>query len=534
MGRSTGGVVIHHARDGTLLREWATPGTFELVFSPDGQLLLLHESSGNRLSVWDVASGELAWTYEASRLVNVRGVFTPDSQQILTFSFGDDFRVVDARKGTLIRTLKMTRDRVSALTMETDGTAVSVNNSGYVTRFEIQEGRVLSEFRAHDKGFRFIIPSSSGEQLVTATTLADGRQALQVWRGSTGERTQALLGGSGDIASISLHPLSGELFVSGVDARVWSLNGAPAKWLIPSMAVFESIAFWRDLLFTSNTLFRLDAERSTPLWRAGAQARTIWPSVSADNRFAIISSPGENRIILLRNQGAEIADVSSFTPAHKTRDVRLSPTGDRVAAIEYSHHHFVLYETAKGRRLARPDHTNILKVWDVGWLNDGKRIVGLVTAKAERGSPGSEEWVVLWDAATGKILKTTANPTQMDNITIAPGGSRFAEAGLDKRVRIRDAETLAVKQEFRAHDGAITALAWHPTRPILATGSADLCIRLWDLDTGRRLEELRGPLAPPSSLAFSPNGQRLGCTALLEVTRVWEPQSLDVDEQMKK
>ncbi len=525
---NAGGIVIHHARDGTKLWEWDTPGVHEMVFSPDGQLLLLNESSGRRLSVWDVGGGNFAWAYEASKLVNARGVFTPDSQQMLTFSFGDDFRVVDARKGTLIRTLRMPRNRVSGLTMEPDGTAVSVNNSGYVTRFEIQEGRVLSEFRAHDKGFKFILPSASGQQLVTATTLADGRQALQVWRGSTGERTQALLGGSGDIASISLHPLSGELFVSGTDARVWSVSGAPAKWVLPSSAVFESIAFWgEDSLFASNFLFRLDAASPTVLWKAGPLARSVWPNVSGDGRYAIVGSPGENIIILLRNPSAEITAVSSFTPEHKSRDVRLSPTGDRVAAIEYSHRHFALYETAKGRRLARPDHTNIFKVWDVGWLNDGKRIVGLVTAKAERGSLGSEEWVVLWDAATGKILQTTGNPTQMDDITIAPGGSRFAEAGVDKKVRIRDSETLAVKQEFRAHDGAITALAWHPTRPILATGSADLCIRLWDLDTGRRLEELRGPLAPPSSLAFSPNGQRIGCTALLEETRVWEPRSLN-------
>jgi serine/threonine protein kinase/WD40 repeat protein len=531
---NAGGIVIHQARDGTKLREWSTPGAHELEFSPDGQLLLLNESSGRRLSVWDVHSGEFAWAYEASKLVNARGVFTPDSQQMLTFSFGDDFRVVDARKGTLIRTLSLPRNRVSGLTMEPDGTAVSVNNSGYVTRFEIQEGRVLSEFRAHDMGFKFIVPSSSGEQLVTATTLADGRQALQVWRSSTGERTQALLGGSGEIASISLHPLSGELFVSGTEARVWSVSGAPAKWLIPSSAIFESIAFWGESLFASNSLFRLDAESPTPLWRAGPQARTIWPNVSADGRFAIVGSPAEARFTLLRNSGAEIVEVSSFTHQRKTRDVRLSPSGDRVAAIEYSYHHFALYETAKGRRLARPDHTNIQKVWDVVWLNEGKRIVGLVTAKAERGSPGSEEWVVLWDAATGQILKTAVNATQMDNLAVSPDGRRFAEAGVDKRVRLRDAETLAVQQEFRAHDDAITALAWHPTRPILATGSADLCIRLWDLEAGLRLEELRGPLAPPSSLAFSSNGQRIGCTALLEETRVWEPQSLHEAKRLEK
>ena len=75
--------------------------------------------------------------------------------------------------------------------------------------------------------------------------------------------------------------------------------------------------------------------------------------------------------------------------------------------------------------------------------------------------------------------------------------------------------------------GPITALAWHPTKPVLATASADLSIRLWNLDTGRRIEEFRGPLGVPNSLAFSPGGQRLACSAQDGVTRIWEPQSLN-------
>ena len=103
----------------------------------------------------------------------------------------------------------------------------------------------------------------------------------------------------------------------------------------------------------------------------------------------------------------------------------------------------------------------------------------------------------------------------------------IAGYGADRKVRIRDAATLAVQQEFRAHDGPITALAWHPTKPILATTSTDLSIRLWNLETGRRLEELRGPLGTPHALSFSPSGQRLGCSAGDGITRIWEPKSLN-------
>ena len=64
-------------------------------------------------------------------------------------------------------------------------------------------------------------------------------------------------------------------------------------------------------------------------------------------------------------------------------------------------------------------------------------------------------------------------------------------------------------------------------KPLLATTSTDLTIRLWNLETGRRLEELRGPLTTPMGLGFSPSGQRLACASPSDNTRIWEPESLN-------
>ena len=120
-----------------------------------------------------------------------------------------------------------------------------------------------------------------------------------------------------------------------------------------------------------------------------------------------------------------------------------------------------------------------------------------------------------------------------------PDGRRFAEGGIALNVRIRDAEggrahnvrirdgaTLAVLREFRAHNGPITALAWHPTRPILATAGADFVIRLWNLEDGARLEELNGPLGTPSRLSFSPGGTRLATASRDGTARIWKPRCL--------
>jgi WD40 repeat protein len=87
------------------------------------------------------------------------------------------------------------------------------------------------------------------------------------------------------------------------------------------------------------------------------------------------------------------------------------------------------------------------------------------------------------------------------------------------RVRIRNAETLEVEKEFRAHDGPLTDVAWHPTLPILATAAEDLNVRFWDLESGLQLGELHGiasqPEQRPERLVISPDGLLLGvrCSA---------------------
>jgi WD40 repeat protein len=206
----------------------------------------------------------------------------------------------------------------------------------------------------------------------------------------------------------------------------------------------------------------------------------------------------------------------------KPETVRLSPAGGFVAGFYPGGLAWIA--TEGGKPSVKPVREEIRGFHDVAWLSE-QRLLGLVTAKADRLQPGSEERLVVWNS-TGEIVQTATHATAMDLLAVAPDGRRFAEAGADKSVRIRDAGTLAVLQEFRTHDGPITALAWHPQRPVLATASSDLTIRLWDLDTGRRLEEFTGPSRPAFDLVFSPSGHLLGCAAHDNPTRIWEPESL--------
>ncbi len=472
--------------------------------------------------------GKLAWSYPLEKGNFALGVFTADGQQIITAEYKDNLRLVNSRDGTLIRALPRSRSAVSALAMHPDGTVTAVGVRGTVLRIDLSNDRVLADFRAGDRLIDHAALTPDGRRIVTVVALPDGRQDIRLWDANTGAPVQTLLGGSGNPKQIAVHPLSGELLVSGSNTRAWSLTGSPEKWRLQGyLETRMAFVGSDDVIFVPGYnagLLKLQAGTPTVMWKSPGYARQA--TVSADGCLAAFGSVNSVQpIILLRNPGGPAAEqIGTYQPKFTTQLLRLSLAGDRLAEAENGG--MELIDTATGKELVKLERKDVKRFWDLGWLDD-QRLLGLVTAKADRGNPGSEEWIILWDVTTGKILQTATNRSPMDALAPAPDGRRFAEAGADKKVRIRDAATLAVQQEFRAHDGPITALAWHPKQPILATASADLSIRLWHLETGRRLEELRGSLATPNALSFSPGGKRLACSAADGATRVWEPKSLD-------
>jgi len=264
----------------------------------------------------------------------------------------------------------------------------------------------------------------------------------------------------------------------------------------------------------------------TLLWRS-PDPDLGQPSVSVDGRRAVIGRYNSSgAIYLLERKDRAVEQLATLNPRCMISHLRLSPTGNRVAILQSDLGALIIVDVASNKRGVQLEVPDMTGFSDVAWLKGGAYLAGLVTTHAPRSTPGAVEQVVLWAMATGRCVQCVTNSSVPRVACAAPDGGRFAEAGADRNVRIRDGATLAVLREMRVHNAPVSALAWHPTRPILATASEDLVIRLWNLDTGERLEELRGPLSPPSVLSFSPGGTRLATAARDGVARIWEPRSL--------
>jgi WD40 repeat protein len=159
-------------------------------------------------------------------------------------------------------------------------------------------------------------------------------------------------------------------------------------------------------------------------------------------------------------------------------------------------------------------------------------IAVLNSADSAEGNEGGDALgktvLVLWDAATGKRLKTV-EALAAATLEGSPDGKWIAEGGTDKRIRFRDSRTLEVVREIRAHDAPVGDLKWHHTLPLLVSAGADQWIRVWEPETGRLLEEFRRVDLLPEGLDISADGLQLGIGNGNGVTtEIFSPKSFAV------
>jgi serine/threonine protein kinase/WD40 repeat protein len=136
-------------------------------------------------------------------------------------------------------------------------------------------------------------------------------------------------------------------------------------------------------------------------------------------------------------------------------------------------------------------------------------------AEATEDENSLDRVLLLYSSAGGKPLSTTS-ARQAVGLAAAPDGSRIAEAGSDMRLRIRDAQTLKVLRELRTHDAPLTAVAWHPSLPYVATASEDHRVKIWDLRTEKAVKKIGFFAGIPSNLLWSPDGKTLAVQSVGE------------------
>lgn len=122
----------------------------------------------------------------------------------------------------------------------------------------------------------------------------------------------------------------------------------------------------------------------------------------------------------------------------------------------------------------------------------------------------------------------------VSQVRISPDGRFIASASADGTIKIWDASSGSHMDTLVGHMAGVSCVAWSPDSNTLASGSDDKAIRLWDRVTGRpktttrksmvgqEMAPLRGHHNYIHCLAFSPKGNILASGSYDEAVFLWD------------
>jgi WD40 repeat protein len=192
------------------------------------------------------------------------------------------------------------------------------------------------------------------------------------------------------------------------------------------------------------------------------------------------------------------------------------------------------------RKLRRSLYAARMKLAQQDWEEDGSTGTTLALLDGLRPEPGQEdlrgfEWRYLWRRCQEGDAFATWDPGQgtLSTVAFSSDGRMLATAGNSTEIKLWDVPTQRAVAPLRRHgDGDLfPGFGFSPDGMLLASFSGDQIVRLWDVVTRREVGHLavKGeeaprdrPVGPFSCLCLSPDGHLLATGSFDHRVRLWD------------
>ncbi|KAL7904675.1 WD40-repeat-containing domain protein [Trichoderma velutinum] len=286
--------------------------------------------------------------------------------------------------------------------------------------------------------------------------------AIKIWDRTTNECIATLTGHSGAIKRFAWSPILQSLASASDDGtvKVWNV------------ATGECILTFSDHAGGANAV----------AWSPDGKQL----SSSDDNTIKIWNPTTKQCVLTLEGHGGCINSIAWSSDGTKL----VSASADKTLKI---------WSLATGQCISTFEgHSD--EVVSVAWSPDTVHIA----------SGSNDNSIKVWDETTGACTLTlNGHNSAVRSIAWSPNTLRLASASLDNTIKIWDTSSGQCTITLEGHEHSVTEVSWSPDAAWLISASDDRTIKTWDPATGQCLSTLTGHESPAKTVLAVPKVGKL-------------------------
>ncbi|MCP4251611.1 MAG: WD40 repeat domain-containing protein, partial [bacterium] len=474
----------------------------DVTWSPDGRRLAAIVNDG-LVMVWDVTTGEQILTFELDSAYRYLLRWSPDGKIIAAGGANEVITLWDAATGELIREFYNFAgyerfNSVAEIQWSPDGSRLATSHTkGGVVIWDPATGTEDFVMWSHLGRTNSMTWSPDGRLLASGGLY----EAVQIWDAVTGESIGELAAHTGPANDAVLSPDASRVAAMGLlnSVQVWDVNRRKVVQELVDHSGMINLMVWSP---DGRTL--AVQGREMPMTRLGYFQYGLVLFDVAD---------GEGRLF-------EEAERDYFLG----RGLTFSPDGRLLAGMIEDD--AVVWNVATGERVgAFPARYDVF-LRQLYWSPDGSQL-----ALTSRSWESSYAGLWVWDVAGGEELHQVTHDHSISSVAWSGGEVRLATVYVSgdplegdtavENVQLWDVAREALGPLLEGHRDEVRLLSWSPDGEVLASGSYDGTVRLWEGASGQSLRVLEHS-DRIRSMHWSPDNRLLLTSAEDETVRLWD------------